>query len=223
MIQRRSFLSALSGAFAVRPVSPVTEQSAIVPSTWQPARHAEDDWMDQTPAKHRMVFDTTTPDGFGHALLFGSNFLDTNKNAYGLEYSDVAVMIIVRHNSTPFAYNDMMWSKYGAVFSQKAGFVDPKTKESPKSNLFNASSYGSALASNGMTIDSMIKLGLHIGVCRLATRIIAGLVPGASGGDASKINDELIANIVTNAHMVPAGIVAVNRAQERGYTFAVGI
>src|SRR5580765_5368243 len=113
MIQRRSFLSALSGAFAVRPVSPVTEQSAIVASTWQPARHAEDDWMDQTPAKHRMVFDTTTPDGFGHALLFGSNFLDTNKNAYSLDYSDVAVMIIVRHNSTPFAYNDILWSKYG--------------------------------------------------------------------------------------------------------------
>ena len=79
--------------------------------------------MDQTAAKHRMVFDTTTPDGFGHALVFGSNFLDTNKNAYGLEYSDLALMIIVRHNSTPFAYNDMMWSKYGTVFAQKAGFM----------------------------------------------------------------------------------------------------
>ncbi len=179
--------------------------------------------MDQTAAKHRMVFDTTTPDGFGHALVFGSNFLDTNKNAYGLEYSDLALMIIVRHNSTPFAYNDMMWSKYGTVFAQKAGFTDPKTKESPGSNLFNASGYGSTLTNNGVTLDSLIKRGLHLGVCRLATRNLAGLAATATGGDANKVNDELIANIVTNAHMVPAGIVAVNRAQERGYTFAAGI
>jgi hypothetical protein len=223
MIQRRSFLSGLSGAFAARPVSPAAEQSGASPVSWQPARHAEDDWMDQVPAKHRMVFDTTTPDGFGHALLFGSNFLDTNKNAYGLDYTDVGLMIIVRHNSTPFAYNDVMWAKYGSVFAQKAGFTDPKTKESPKSNLFNATGYGSALASNGVTLDSMIKRGLHIGVCRLATRNIAGLVAGATGGDANKINEELIANIVANARMVPAGIVAVNRAQERGYTFAAGV
>jgi hypothetical protein len=155
--------------------------------------------------------------------LFGSNFLDTNKNAYGLEYSDVGLMVIVRHNSTPFAYNDMMWSKYGSVFAQKTGFTDPKSKEAPKTNLFNATGYGAALASNGITLDSLIKRGLRMGVCRLATRNIAGLAATATGGDANKINDELIANIVTNAHMVPAGIVAVNRAQERGYTFAVGI
>jgi hypothetical protein len=216
-------LSALGGAFASRPVPPVAGQSGVAASSWQPARHAEDDWMDQTPAKHRMVFDTTTPDGFGHALLFGSNFVDTNKNAYGLEYSDIGLMIIVRHNSTPFAYNDMMWSKYGAVFSQKAGFTDPKTREAPKTNLFNAPGYDSTLASNGITLDSLVKRGLLVGVCRLATRNIAGLAAKATDGDANKINEELIANIVPNAHMVPAGIVAVNRAQERGYTFAVGI
>jgi len=31
-----------------------------------------------------------------------------------------------------------------------------------------------------------------------------------------------VANLVGNAHMVPAGIIAVNRAQERGYSFVVG-
>jgi len=29
-----------------------------------------------------------------------------------------------------------------------------------------------------------------------------------------------VANLVPNARIVPAGIVAVNRAQERGYSFA---
>ena len=30
----------------------------------------------------------------------------------------------------------------------------------------------------------------------------------------------LTENLIPNGHMVPAGIVAVNRAQERGYTFS---
>jgi hypothetical protein len=173
--------------------------------------------------KHRMVFDTTTPEGFGHALLFGSNFIDTNKNAYGLDYSDVGLIIIVRHNSTSFAYNDAMWAKYGGVFSQRASFTDPKTSKPPIVNLFNASGYGNSLTSFGVTLDSLIKRGAHLGVCRLATRALASAAATATGGDANKVNEELIANIVTNAHMVPAGIVAVNRTQERGYTLAMGV
>jgi hypothetical protein len=221
MIHRRSFLGGLGGAFAVRPAS-AAEQS-VSNTSFEPARHAEDDWMGQIGGKHRMLFDTTTPDGFGHALLFASNFIDTNKNAYGLDYPDIGVLIVARHNSTSFAYNDMMWEKYGKAFSQRASFTDPKTKEAPTANLFNASGYGATLPSNGMTLDSLIKRGAHFGVCRLATRLLAGAAATTTGSDAGKINEELIANIVPNAHMVPAGIVAVNRAQERGFTFAVGI
>lgn len=179
--------------------------------------------MDQIGRKHRMLFDTTTPDGFGRALLFGSNFLDTNKNAYGLDYSDIGLIIVVRHNSTPFAYNDAMWAKYGKAFATRAGFNDPKSKEAPMANLYNAGGYGGSLTSGGTTIDSMIKRGAHLGVCRLATRAFAGAAAAATGGEADKVNEELIANLVANAHMVPAGIVAVNRAQERGFTFALGI
>jgi hypothetical protein len=217
---RRSFLSALGGALAVRP--PAVEPQSSSSTSWQAAKHEEDAWMD-LPVKHRMVFDTTTPDGFGHALLFGSNFLDTNKNAYGLEYSDVGLIIVVRHNSTSFAYNDMMWAKYGAIFAQRASFNDPKTSQPPTVNLFNASGYGSSLTSFGVTLDSLIKRGAHFGVCRLATRALAGAAATATGGDANKVNEELIANLVPNGHMVPAGIVAVNRTQERGYTLAMGV
>lgn len=218
MIQRRSFLSALGGALAVHPPSVAAQSAGTTP--WQSARHAQDDWLDQVPGKHRMVFDTTTPDGFGHALLFGNNFLDVNKNAYGLEYSDVALVIVVRHNSTSFAYNDAIWSKYGRVFAQRANFNDPKTKEPPTANLFNASGYGGTLPNSGVTLESMLKRGAHLAVCRVATRNLAGAIATATGSDVEKINEELIANVVSNAHMVPAGIVAVNRAQERGYSFA---
>ena len=179
--------------------------------------------MDQLGSKHRLVFDTTVADGFGNALAFAGNFLDTNKNAYGLDYPDIGLIIVARHNSTQFAYNDMVWAKYGRILAERASFTDPKTKETPKANLFNATGYGLSLPNFGTTLDSLSKRGAHFGVCRLATRALAGAIARDTKGEADKINEELIANIVTNAHMVPAGIVAVSRAQERGYTITVGV
>jgi hypothetical protein len=221
MLLRRSFLSSLGVTFALHP--PRLQAQSTAPKPWQAARHAEDDWMDQIPGKHRLVFDTTTPEGLGHSLPYTNNFQDVNKNAYGLEYQDVAVIIVVRHNSTSFAFNEAMWSKYGRIFSDRAGFKDPKTNEAPDKNLYNASGYGSALANNGMTLDTVLKKGAHLAVCRLATRNLAGLIANAMGSQADAVNEELIANTLSNAHMVPAGIVAVSRAQEHGYTFAHGV
>ena len=37
--------------------------------------------------------------------------------------------------------------------------------------------------------------------------------------NTDNIFNELTANLLSNSRMVPAGIVAVNRAQERGYSF----
>jgi intracellular sulfur oxidation DsrE/DsrF family protein len=43
----------------------------------------------------------------------------------------------------------------------------------------------------------------------------------ATGQTADAVFDELKANLVPNAHLVPVGIIAVNRAQERGYSLSV--
>jgi hypothetical protein len=223
MIRRRSFLTSLGAAIALNPPRLPAQSTAATSKPWQPVHHAEDDWLDQIPGKHRLVFDTTTLEGLGASLLYSNNFLDTNKNAYGLEYSDVALVIVVRHNSTSFAFNNAIWSKYGSVLAQSMNFTDPKTKQAPESNLYNAAGYGAALANNGITLDSVLKRGGHLAVCRLATRRLAGAIATATGSQTDKINEELIANTLSNAHMVPAGIVAVSRAQERGYTFAHGV
>ena len=39
-----------------------------------------------------------------------------------------------------------------------------------------------------------------------------------TGGTADAIYKELAANLIDKARLVPAGIVAVNRAQEHGYS-----
>ena len=167
-----------------------------------------------------MVFDSTTPDGLGDALAFANNFVRVNRNDYGLQNGDLAVIVIVRHRSTAFGYNDAIWAKYGVPISKRADFTDPKTKEAAKANLYNVSDYGVQLANRGNTLDSLFKLGVQLAVCATATRGIAGAIAEATGSKTDAIFDELVSNLVstTNARMVPAGIVAVNRAQERGYS-----
>ena len=194
--------------------------AASAGSSWRPARHAQDDWLDQIAGSHRFIIDSTSPQGLGSALLFANNFFVANQNGYGLGNSDAAVVIVLRHNSTPFAYTDAMWAKYSLPIGEASGFDDPKTKAKAAVNVYNAGGYGPALPNNGVTLDALIGRGVHFAVCQMATRRFAGAIATAQKLDVEAVYKELTSNLVRNSHMVPAGIVAVNRAQERGYAFA---
>lgn len=226
-VPRRSFLSRAGAAMTAFGAALGAGSAAAAQSTapsegrWQPARHREDDWLDQMPGKHRIIFDTISPEGVGRAIFFSNNVFTGNRNGYGLGDGDVAVVICVRHQSTPFAYNDAMWAKYGGPMAERAGFTDPKTGKRPIINVYRASEYG-MLTNNGVTIDALLKHGVHFAVCQLATRAYAAAIARQTGGSTDDIYKELTSNLVGNGHMVPAGIVAVGRAQERGYAFAYG-
>src|SRR5579862_1052577 len=116
--ERRSFLTRLNAgaaslaAMAFGGVAMAQVKSTATPR-WEPARHEKDDWFDQIPGKHRLVFDTTAWEGLADGILFANNFIRVNQTDYSLPSSDLAVVIVVRHRSTPFGYNDAMWAKYG--------------------------------------------------------------------------------------------------------------
>src|SRR5436190_20251339 len=100
---------------------------------FEPARHDKDDWMDQMPGKHRLVVDTTSADGFRDGLLFASNFLLANHNDYGLQDRDSAIIVVARHLSTQYGFNDGMWAKYGAALATPAP-AGSQAQEPPKVN-----------------------------------------------------------------------------------------
>ena len=220
---RRSFLTGRNAgvtsitAMAVGGAALVRGKSTKA-TRWEPVHHEKDDWLDQVPGRHRLVFDTTTAEGIAEAILFANNFMNVNQADYGLQNNDLAVVIIARHASTPFAYNNAMWAKYGMAMTGLTKLDDPKSKLAPKVNVYNSGDYGNQLLNRGVTLDALSKRGVQFAVCSLATRFVAGMIASAAGGNADTINSELIANLVSNSRMVPAGIVAVNRAQERGYS-----
>jgi intracellular sulfur oxidation DsrE/DsrF family protein len=227
-VARRSFLSRLlvgGAALASGTATAAQSPAPAAPAPWKPGRHSQDDWLDRVSGQHRLVFDTTMPEGFGGALLYANNFYLSNQNGYNLGDAELAVVIVVRHNSTPFAYNEAMWAKYGAVLAQRSSVIDPQTSQAPKVNIYNSTSPAAAtLRSGGVTLDSLIKRGMHVAVCQMATRRISGAIAAATGGAADVIYNELVANLVGTSHMVAAGILALSRAQERGYSFTnVGV
>jgi intracellular sulfur oxidation DsrE/DsrF family protein len=209
--ERRSFLTrfkAGASSIAALAMGGIAMAQVKSPATtrWEPARHDKDDWMDQIPGKHRLVIDTTSVAGFQNALLFAGNFMLANHNDYGLQNQDLAVIVVARHISTGYAFNNEMWSKYGASLTGAAPSADAQAKEQPKANP------------NAASLVSLSNQGVQFAVCSMAARRLAGTIARSAGGNTDAVNSELIANLVSNARMVPAGIVAVNRAQERGYS-----
>jgi hypothetical protein len=221
-MRRRSFLSQAgltAAAVGVGATATAGAQSTGA-GRFQPARHTQDDWLDTLPGKHRLYLDALTGPGAGDALLFAGNFLNMSKTGYNLNDNDNAVVICLRHFATPFAWSDAIWAKYGAPLTELVKLNDPKTGKPPTINLYRNADYGMQLNNLGTTIDALLARGVHVAVCDAATHFIAGDLAQATKGNADAIYKELTAATIGSSHYVAAGIVATNRAQERGYALA---
>jgi hypothetical protein len=221
MPARRSFLArfgAAAAAFSLGSAKALAERSpdgqapaAAAPepgARWQPARDPKDDWFDHIPGKHRMFFDTVSPEGVTGAIRYADNFFTANKTGYGLEPSDLAVVICLRHRATQFAFTDAIWAKYGAALSDSEKFTDPKTSQVPAVNVYRAG------------LESHAKRGVHFAVCNLSTNRLANFIARKAEVNPDAIYKELTTNAFANAHFVAAGILALNRASERGYSIS---
>lgn len=187
-------------------------------SPFQPARHPEDGWFDTIPGKHRFFIDTLSPTGAGEGIAYAANYFIASKSGYNLDDAEAAIVICLRHDSTPFAWTDAVWAKYSGPIAGEMKFNDPKTSKPAVINMYNTTGYGPALPNRNIPLDGLAKRGVHFAVCGLATRLYAGIIARAVGAQPDAIVKELTSNLISNAHMVPAGVVAVNRAQEHGYS-----
>jgi hypothetical protein len=219
MTARRSFLARLgaaAAAFGFGSSQASAQQGGAsrdpaAPSSsprWQPAREAKDDWLDQIPGKHRLIFDATSPESVVDAIRYTGNFFTANKNGYGIESNEIAVVIVLRHRATQFAFSDDVWAKYGKVLSDADKFTDPKTGAVPTANLYKSG------------LEGHIKRGVHLAVCDLSTNRLKSAIARAHDAKPEEIYKELTGTALANSHFVAAGILAVNRAQERGYAVA---
>ena len=123
-----------------------------------PRRHEQDDWLDQAPTGHRVVFDAWMADTVGETINFASNWFSINKQPYGLADSDLAMVIVLRHGSAPFAFGTGIWDKYGKILAANMAANDPVAHPVPTTNV------------HAERLKGLAKQGMRLAVCNLSTR-----------------------------------------------------
>lgn len=215
-MDRRTLLHGVGAATAGLVVGSVNLSAQAAPAapapaatTFQPMRHPQDAWLDAVPGKHRVVLDAVSPDGAAQGIGYSNNVYSANRTGYQLENADIALVLVLRHNATAFAFNNAMWKKYGKVFAELTDYKHPTDPGPPTSNPRNSG--------ERPPLDRLVARGAHIIVCGLATNLYAGQIAG-EGGDRAAVYKELESNMVANAHIMSAGVVGITRAQEYGYS-----
>ncbi len=219
---RRGFLgNVATGAAAISLASIFAPLSLSAENAMENTNSA-DEWLDKIKGKHRMVFDATQPH---EALPFAwpRVFLMTNQMT-GAEEKDCTAMVILRHAAIPYAMDHSLWKKYnfGEVFKAD----DPVTKAAsirnpfwqPKEGDFNIPGIGNV----AIGINELQDSGVLFGVCDVALTVYSAAVAGGMKLKAEDVKKEWVAGILPGVQIVPSGVWAIGRAQERGcsYCFA---
>src|SRR5581483_3658805 len=130
---RREFLGKLAtGAAALGTLSLGTFNAEATPDYPQHEFADAEEWFNRIKGKHRIVFDATRP----HDMMpfaWPKVYLLTNA-ATGTSEKDCSVVVVLRHDAIPYAFQNDIWAKYklGEVFKAD----DPLTKAPATRNPF---------------------------------------------------------------------------------------
>ena len=210
---RRGFLGTLAAAAAAGLASftPFRAAAAAVPSGADPAFEA---WLNRITGKHKMVFDAPEVNS-GMPVIWPRVWLNGNNDNYGTTDTQNSGVVILRHAAIPLAMVDALWAKYnlGQVFDLKEGDA-PATR-----NIF---AKPLPLPLPGTGVEQLLAKGVMFGVCNVALTIYSGAVAQKMGLDAATVKADWVAGLIPGCQVVPSGVLAVSRAQEKGcgYCFA---
>src|SRR5260370_3900191 len=133
-IDRRKFLGQLTaGAATMSIASLLTPFQSLQAGAGVASDMPEpDEWFKKIKGKHRIVFDVTRP----HEIMpfaWPRVFLLTNQ-ATGTPATDCNVVVVLRHDGIPYAFQSEIWAKYnfGEVFNAD----DPATTKPSIRNHF---------------------------------------------------------------------------------------
>lgn len=200
--QKKSRRAVLAGLGAVAAAGALGTRTTHAQETgFKPALHPEDAWLSAMPGTHRIILDVTTPEHVPDAIRFVGNLFTGHKSGYGVEESALAIVVCFRHSATAYGYADAIWAKHGKL-------IDGKADPVPTAHPFNGP---------GRTqLTDLAKRGVQFMVCGTASRGLAGRIAG-QGGDTDAVMKDMAANLIPSARIVPAGVIGVTHAQERGY------
>jgi hypothetical protein len=225
---RRSFLGRMFGAIAAATFSGTAHRAAAQES-------GPDDWMQEVKGTHRCLFDFPQHKS-GMPQLHILNYLNTYSAAYKIPAGQAGAVGtfygIGQQASIPLAFNDAMWAKYGLgeYLSLKDAGGKPYTR-----NVFNRPTKDDAHllmqavqspaipalaeAMPAIGIESLQKMGTKFLLCANAFGAWCLELEARGKGKAPEIEKDLRANLLPGVTVVPAMVIAIEKAQAAGIRY----
>lgn len=175
-------------------------------------------------AEHKQVFQSTVP------LLVGGSaslymHMQNSMNAYqfSLGLGSLATLGVLLGPSIVYGLNDSMWKKYGLG----SGVVGQALGLAPTNVYYYATSKLDPSANpddpSGMYQDwsaqAVLKRGGQFFVCHNAMSAVAMVVAAKVKSDTKTVLADWEKNVLPGFQMIPAGVAAVQQAQENGWKY----
>jgi len=227
-LHRRNFLGRMLGAAAAAGLSVAGTRAAAQES-------GADDWIKEVKGTHRCLFDFPQHKN-GFPLLHILNYINTYSQAYKTTAGQVGAVgtfyAVGSQSSIPLAFNDSIWAKYelgtytglkdasGKVYTRNV-FNQPTTKDlhllMQAADLPMIPALSGAMPAIG--IESLQKMGTKFILCANALGIWCLELEARGKGKAAEIEKELRANVLPGVTIVPAMVIAIEKAQEAGIRY----
>ena len=229
---RRGFLARLFGAAAGATMFTGSSADAQAPAT---AASGADAWIREVKGTHRCLFDFPQHKN-GVPLLHILNYLNTYNEAYKSAPGSVGAVgtfySLGTQSSIALGFNDAMWAKYG--FGDYLGLKDKAGKAYTR-NVFQKPTTDDAHlliqafqtpnipelagAVPALGIESLQKMGTKFLVCANALGAWCLELQARGKGNGGEIEKELRANLLPGVTIVPAMVIAIEKAQAAGIRY----
>ena len=226
---RRGFIGRVFGAVAAAGFMGMGTAEAQNKTAAAPGPDA---WISEVKGTHRCLFDFPQHKN-GVPLLHILNYLNTYKEAYKAAPGSVAAVgtfyAIGGQASIPLGFNDAMWAKYG--LGDYTGMKDSSGKGYTR-NVLNRPTQNDAHlliqafqtpnipelldAVPAVGIENLQKMGTKFLLCANAFGVWCLELQARGEGKADAIQKELTANLLPGVALVPAMVIAIEKAQAAG-------
>ena len=226
---RRGFLGRVVGAAAAASVSIVQGSAAAAQES------GPDDWIKEVKGTHRCLFDFPQHKN-GFPLLHILNYLNTYSAAYKVPAGQAGAVGTFygmgTQSSIPFAFNDAMWAKY--QLGDYTGLKDAAGKAYTRNAFYRPTKDDLHLlmqalgtptipaladAMPGLGIENLQKMGTKFLLCQNAFDGWCLELEARGKGKMQDIQKELRANILPGVTIVPAMVIAIEKAQAAGIRY----
>lgn len=213
---RRGFLARVAAAAAAAGALPLVGGEALA----QAPQADHDKWLDGLNGKHKQLFDMPAVDA-GLPLIHILNYFSTYASAYGAKPGEVTAVGTFYGMTTLFGLNDAMWAKYH--IGSALNVNDHKTGAAATRNVWRVEpeiSIGAKkLVMAPAGLEALQKAGTTFLLCSNALTFFAGELAAAHNMQAPAVLTELKANMLPGVILVPAMVIAIQKAQDRGIAY----